>query len=117
DDPEGQYLAPEFELFRQLLLRHGIEAHVIDARALTFRDGRLFQGDLAIDLVYNRLTDFMLDAPEHAALRQAHEHAAIVLTPHPNAHALFADKRNLIALSDPETLANWGIPEAARQLL
>jgi hypothetical protein len=117
DDPENQYLAPEFELFRQMMLRHGLSAHVFDGRALAFRDSALYHGDTRIDMVYNRLTDFMLDEPAHAALRQAHERNAVVLTPHPNAHALHADKRNLIALSDAGILAQWGVPQAQTELL
>ena len=42
---------------------------------------------------------------------------AVVLTPHPRAHALHADKRNLIALSDDALLAAWGAAEADRDLL
>jgi hypothetical protein len=41
----------------------------------------------------------------------------VVLTPHPRAHALMADKRNLIALSQNELLAAWGASAADRKLL
>ena len=37
--PAGQYLAPEFELFRQLFLRHGIDALIVDPAALALREG------------------------------------------------------------------------------
>jgi len=40
-----------------------------------------------------------------------------VVTPSPRAHALHADKRNLIALSDDGLLAQWGVPDADRRLL
>jgi hypothetical protein len=50
-------------------------------------------------------------------LRDAYAAGAVVLTPHPRAHALHADKRNLIALSDDETLAAWGVAEFDRDLL
>ena len=63
-----------------------------------------------IDLVYNRLVDFYLEAPTHAALRAAYTAGAVVLTPHPHAHALYADKRNLVLLSDPVQLArSWAL--------
>jgi hypothetical protein len=70
-----------------------------------------------VDLVYNRLTDFYLEAPAHLALRGAYEAGAVVLTPHPRAHALYADKRNLITLSDDSTLAALGVPTEARAIL
>lgn len=117
DDPPSQYLAPEFELFRQLAMRHGIAAQVVDAQALQWHDGRLWHGDRVIDLVYNRLTDFYLVEPRHAALREAFAAGAVVLTPHPRAHAVYADKRNLVTLSDDALLADWGVSAADRRLL
>jgi len=117
DDPHTQYLAAEFELFRQLAMHHGIAAQVIDAAALQWRAGRLWFEDLAIDLVYNRLTDFYLAQPNHAALREAYAAGAVVLTPHPRAHALYAEKRNLTVLSNDALLASWGVADADRALL
>lgn len=112
DDPAGQYLYPEFLLFRALLQRHGLLAEVADAAALIYRDGALWHGDTKIDLVYNRVTDFTLDEPAHAALRRAYLDGAAVVTPHPRAHALYADKRNLVLLSDPGQLRRMGAAEA-----
>jgi hypothetical protein len=40
-----------------------------------------------------------------------------VVTPHPRAHALHADKRNLVALSDDTLLASWGATPEDRALL
>ena len=117
DDPAQQYLAPEFELFEHLFRQRGIDAAIADARQLEWRDGRLWHGTVPVDMVYNRLTDFYLESPDHAALRAAYEAGAIVLTPHPRAHALYADKRNLIALSDPALLLDWRVAETDRQLL
>ena len=108
DDPTGQYLAPEFELFRQMFLRQGVYAEVLDPTSLVWREGRLWSGERAIDLVYNRLTDFYLDDAAHLALREAYLAGAVVVTPHPHAHALYADKRNLVALSEDDPLAAWG---------
>ena len=112
DDPAGQYLYPEFLLFQGLLRRHGLLAEVVDAGALTYGDGILRHGETAIDLVYNRVTDFMLERPDHTALRHAYLDGAAVVTPHPHAHALYADKRNLAWLSDPERLRRMGATEA-----
>lgn len=112
DDPAGQYLYPEFLLFQTLLRRHGLLTEVADASELAYRDGVLWHGGMAIDLVYNRVTDFMLEQPAHAALRQAYLDGATVVTPHPRAHALYADKRNLAWLSDPQRLHQMGATEA-----
>lgn len=117
DEPAQQYLAPEFLLFRQMFERHGIRADIADAPQLEWHDGRLWHEGAAVDLVYNRLTDFYLEEPRHLALRQAYEAGAVVLTPHPQAHALYTDKRNLATLSDDTLLESWGVPDAVRARL
>ena len=114
DDPPAQFLYPEFQLFRRLFRSHGIEAVIVDAAALEWRDGSLWHAGLKIDLVYNRLVDFYLEAPRHGALRDAYVAGAVVLTPHPHAHALYADKRNLGLLSDPVRLAELGVAPEVR---
>ena len=40
-----------------------------------------------------------------------------MLTPHPQAHALFADKRNLAILGDAQRLQELGVPEAVQSIL
>lgn len=115
--PLEQYLAPEFELFRQLFTQHGIHAAIADPAELIWQNGRLLHQGAPVDMVYNRLTDFYLTEPSHLALRQAYEASAVVLTPHPRAHALLADKRNLIALSQDELLLAWGAAATDRKLL
>jgi len=115
--PVAQYLAPEFELYRQLFAQNGVEAHIADPSELTYDGQQLRFANIAVDMVYNRLTDFYLTDPAHHALRQAYAAGAVVLTPHPRAHALLADKRNLIALSNDAQLASWGVTPADRQLL
>ena len=117
DAPDAQYLEPEFALARRLFEANGIDAVVTAPEALTFRDGRLWLGAAPIDLVYNRLTDFALAAPQYAALAQAYAARAVVLTPHPYAHWRYADKRNLVVLSDAAVLAQLDVPAATRAVL
>jgi hypothetical protein len=117
DAPEQQYLYPEFLLFQQLFTRNGLHAVITDPSALQMRDGKLWHGDLAIDMVYNRLTDFALETAPTKSLRAAYLQDAIALTPHPQAHALYADKRNLALLSDPERLTRLGVAETVQAIL
>lgn len=117
DVPTEQYLYPEFVLFRNMFQRNGLHTLIADAAALELRDGALWQGDTKIDMVYNRLTDFYLEEPRHAALRAAYLEGRVVLTPHPRAHALYADKRNLALLSDPAFLRELGIGNETIALL
>jgi hypothetical protein len=111
DAPREQYLYPEFVLFERLFRRHGFKAVIADPAELSMLDGKLWHEDLQIDLVYNRLTDFALKEPQHAVLRQAYLEGAVVLTPHPRTHVLYADKRNLVALTDDARLRAWRVPE------
>jgi hypothetical protein len=115
--PEQQYLYPEFLLFQGLFRRHGIQAWIADPSQLAWRDNRLWVDGTAIDLVYNRLTDFALSEPAQAHLREAYLQDAVVLTPHPQAHALLADKRNLALLCKADTLTAMGVPLATQDIL
>ena len=113
DQPEQQYLYPEFLLMKRLFAMHGIASYILDPSSLSYADGALRFGDKVIDLVYNRLVDFALSDPQHEALRAAYLAGAAVVTPNPHNHALFAHKRNLTLLSDPETLRRWSLPADA----
>ena len=117
ENPDEQFLAPEFALFRELFEQHGIVAVIADPSDLV-RDGdRLLYAGEPVDLVYNRLTDFALDATVNAGLRAVFEAGGVVLTPHPHAHALYADKRNLMLLSDAAALRDLGVAEETQRTL
>ena len=47
----------------------------------------------------------------------AYDANAVVLTPHPQAHALYANKHNLVRLSNAQSLTQLGINEALQQTL
>jgi hypothetical protein len=117
ENPGEQYLYPEFLLFQQLFRRHGLQAVIAGPTDFTLRGGMLWHGEVAIDLIYNRLTDFSLAEPASATLRESYLSNAMVLTPHPQAHALYADKRNLALLGDAARLQAWGVPQATQDVL
>ena len=116
-DPGSQYLHPEFLLFQELFRRGGLHALIVDVADLRHERGRLFAGEERIDLVYNRLTDFMLADPSSAALRTSYAAGEVVVTPNPHTYARYADKRHLTVLSDADRLRAWGIPEATIAVL
>jgi hypothetical protein len=111
DLPEEQYLYPEFLLAQRMFMKHGIEALVVDPQELRYEHDALTIKGKPVDLVYNRLVDFSLDRPDHDALRLAYLDRAVVVTPNPHVHALHADKRNLVLLSDQAALRGWGLSE------
>ncbi len=117
DDPQTQYMLPEFKLFKKLFERQEINTVICDPSELSFRDGALWHGNLKIDLVYNRLTDFGLEDDKQQALRLAYLADKVVVTPHPRNHALYADKRNLALLCDEVFLQAIGVDAQTRAIL
>jgi hypothetical protein len=63
------------------------------------------------------LTDFALESSANAVLREAYLQGAVLLTPHPQAHALFADKRNFAWLGNDARLVELGVPLETRRIL
>jgi hypothetical protein len=117
DSPAGQYLYPELKLARALFEANDIHAFIADARDLSVVGKSLTHRGVGIDLVYNRTTDFYLADPGHAALTEAYEHDLAVVTPHPHAHALYSNKRNLVLFSDRTSLRAMGTLEADAEIL
>jgi len=117
DDPESQFLYPEFVLFRELFHQAGLEAFICAPEQLRVDSSGLYFGTRRVDLVYNRLVDFYLEEPGHGALRDAYLADTVVITPHPQAHALQADKRNLINLRDAELHLTAGLTSSQSERL
>lgn len=125
ESPEQQYLYPEFVRWQKLFESKGIQTIICGPEALVCNSaGQLSHQGVAIDLLYNRLTDFSLEDAASGALTQCWQTQAsgaktgTLITPHPVAHARWADKRNLDWLSDPKRLADMGLnPEAVVQIV
>ncbi len=110
-DPEDQYLYPDMLMAQHHLQQAGIETLIVDPAELTYLNEALWAGSSRVDMVYNRLTDFDLSEPGNTALRQALMEDAAIVSPGPRHHAVYADKRNLIWLSDADLLRSWGLAE------
>ncbi len=115
--PDDQFLYPEFLLARDFFGRNGIDAVIADPAQLVVVGDRLLWRDQPVDLVYNRLVDFAFEEPANAVLRRAYMEGLAVFTPNPRVHALYADKRNLVLLSDERALERLGVPPARRVVL
>ncbi len=115
--PTEQFHYPDMLLAKDSLSGQGYTVIIANAHDLKFDGTVLTLGDTVIDLVYNRLTDFALTEPQNAGLREALIHDAVVVTPSPRHHALYADKRNLVLLSDMDRLKGWGVSSALRKTL
>lgn len=110
--PQTQYHYPDMCLAKSLLEAQGLSVVITDPDGLKLTDGQLYHGDTRIDFVYNRLTDFDLTERANTVIRGAYMDGAAIVSPAPHHHALYADKRNLIILSDPERMAELGASES-----
>jgi len=108
ENSQQQFLYPEFKMAQRLFQKHGLIAIIAEPSELIFIDGELRYQNQVIDMVYNRLTDFALEKNVNRSLRQAYQANAVVMTPNPHHHAVYADKRNLIILSDENVLSQIG---------
>lgn len=115
EQPESQYLYPEFLLAQKMFERAGIAAHILDPFALQSGDDGLYYGGQRIDLIYNRLTDF--DLQRHPQLRSAWEKRQVVLTPDPAHYDRYADKRRLAQLTDSDWLRSKAVSQASIDVL
>jgi hypothetical protein len=114
DGPRDQYLYPEFLLYRNLFEGAGLRTLIADVSELSIDGASVAVKGVAVDLVYNRCTDFYLDDERHSALRTAYERGFAVITPHPAGHARWADKRLLAWLGDDDLLAAAGLDAEER---
>lgn len=108
--PTEQYLYPEFLLIQQLFESRGVATVIADPSEFRLCDGKLLYAEATVDLVYLRLTDFYLEKTENALLNRAYRTDAAVFTPHPRAHALYANKHNLELLTDESMLRDLNVP-------
>ncbi|GAB1232510.1 hypothetical protein [Ferrigenium sp. UT5] len=107
EQPDAQYLYPEFLLAQRLFEHAGLTALVADPSALQAREDGLYCDDRRVDLIYNRLTDF--DLQQHPHLRAAWIQKQVVFTPDPSHYARYADKCNLTRWSDAAWLRATGL--------
>ncbi|MBF0425503.1 MAG: hypothetical protein HQL66_06765 [Magnetococcales bacterium] len=117
DNPPGQYLYHEMATFAGLLQQWGVEATCADPAALTMTAAGVFLAEKPVAMIYNRHCDFYLAEPALAGLAAAYLARRVCLTPNPRAYGLLADKRRMILMSSPETLAAIGVPAVIRHCL
>lgn len=106
EKPEEQRLYAEFILYKELFESVGFTVRIADPSELSFREGQLEVTGQAIDMVYNRHTDFYFETDSCRALREAMMARAACISPHPHEYRLLADKERLMELSEEGALAS-----------
>lgn len=102
EDIPAQKMFPEFLMYRDLFNSWGWHSRIVESKSLQPKD---------FDLVYNRITDFYLEFPQHAQLREAFLKQSLCLTPQPREYALLADKQRLVELSTAGWLEKLNLSE------
>ncbi len=105
DAPHQQFLQPDFELARQYFEAYGIEVIIADPEDCVLRNSRFEVAGCKVDMIYNRITDFRFSDPRHKVLLEAWQSGAAILSPSPEHHNRYADKRNLGWLTDEQNPA------------
>jgi hypothetical protein len=98
-DPARESLLSDMQAAAAALRRHGVDAQVVALAELSRHGDRLHGPHGTIDFVYNRCTDFLLEEPDAAVLRQAWLDDQAVVAPNPSAYRVYADKRRLLQLA------------------
>ncbi|MBA2403754.1 MAG: hypothetical protein H0V66_03200 [Bdellovibrionales bacterium] len=109
ENPQAQYLYPEFQLFSELFKKSGIECLILNPQDLILKEGELWFEAKKIDMIYNRSTDFYFESSLYAAIKEAYVSGKVVATPNPHHHALYANKLNLEILTNPACLTELKI--------
>ena len=109
--PAEQFLYPEMRAFVGLFEQWGVPAVVVDPGELEAGAAGVSHEGEAVDLIYNRHTDFYLETPALAGVHEAYLNRTVCLTPNPFTYGLLADKRRMILWSDGEALAALGVGE------
>ncbi len=104
EDLEQQKMFAEFLMYQDWFKSFGWNADLVDSKEFTG----------AQNFVYNRMTDFYLENPAHAPLRQAFVNDTACFSPNPREYWLLGDKQRLIQLGQTEFLDQCGATEEER---
>ncbi len=110
-NPEGEFLYPEMQVFAQLLRECGMPAKIVGAAQLRYEQDGVYVGADKVDMLYMRHCDFYLDDPALVELKRCYLERQVCLSPNPFDYALLSDKRRLRQFSDRAFLKDMGLSE------
>lgn len=109
EQPIGQFLYPEMQVFSELFQQAGIAAFIADPCELTTEAAGLHLNGKPVDMIYNRHCDFYLESPEMRHIRNAWLDNQVCLSPNPRTYGLLGDKRRMRFWSDPERMSGLNL--------
>jgi hypothetical protein len=102
----------EFELFAHYFASHGLECKIVDPREVEYRNGRLFDGDFPIDLIYKRVLITELierGGLDHPVVRAVRDRAVCMVNPF--RCKILYKKTSLAVLSDEQNTHLFNVDE------
>ena len=96
ENVKEQFMYPEMLAYAELLRREGRQVCVVSPEQIEFGSDGLYVGELRLDAIYNRHTDFYLEGNALAHIRKAYEQGLVQLNPHPRSYALLGDKGRMV---------------------
>lgn len=119
ENPSEQFLYPEFEICQKILAKNNIQTIISSPENLSIQNNNLYYNNsIKIDFVYNRLTDFYLRSnTKNNALLTAYQNDFAAISPNPKIYDLYANKNNLINLSNADFLDNLNIDNQSKNIL
>lgn len=119
ENPSEQFLYPEFEICQKILVKNNIQTIISSPEDLSIQNNNLYYNNsIKIDFVYNRLTDFYLRSnAKNNALLTAYQNDFAAISPNPKIYDLYANKNNLINLSNADFLDNLNIDNQSKNIL
>lgn len=119
ENPSEQFLYPEFEICQKILVKNNIQTLISSPENLSIQNNNLYYNNsIKIDFVYNRLTDFYLRSnAKNNALLTAYQNDFAAISPNPKIYDLYANKNNLINLSNADFLDNLNIDNQSKNIL
>lgn len=119
ENPSEQFLYPEFEICQKILVKNNIQTIISSPENLRIQNNNLYYNNsIKIDFVYNRLTDFYLRSnAKNNALLTAYQNDFAAISPNPKIYDLYANKNNLINLSNADFLDNLNIDNQSKNIL
>jgi len=111
EDIENQFMYPEMLAFSNLLEQRGRQTFLLNPDELKLdQDGCLrLKSGVIIDAIYNRHTDFYLQAPRLAHIQSAYLSGRVRLTPNPRSYGLLGDKRRMVDWWNSGLLESLGL--------
>lgn len=91
-----QYMYPEMLAYAALLETSGRTVTLVSPEELIVKDDGLYARNLKVDAIYNRHTDFYLDAEPMQHIRAAFMAKQVALNPYPRSYALIGDKNRMV---------------------